>query len=61
MGHHVALSVVGCDRMPESGYFRAKVAQEKVISESGLPYSIVRSTQFAEFAEGATPFAEAGR
>jgi uncharacterized protein YbjT (DUF2867 family) len=47
--HHVALSIVGCDRVPESGYLRAKVAQEKLIRESSRPYSIVRSTQFFEF------------
>lgn len=49
VGHHVALSVVGCDRLPESGYLRAKVAQEKLIGESPIPYSIVRATQFFEF------------
>jgi uncharacterized protein YbjT (DUF2867 family) len=49
VGHHVALSVVGCDRVPESGYLRAKVAQEKLIRSSPIPYSIVRSTQFFEF------------
>jgi uncharacterized protein YbjT (DUF2867 family) len=49
VGHHVALSVVGCDRMLESGYFRAKVAQEKLIRNSPIPYSIVRATQFFEF------------
>ena len=49
VGHHVALSVVGCDRMAESGYFRAKVAQEKLIRNSPVPYSIVRATQFFEF------------
>ena len=49
VGHHVALSVVGCDRLPESGYLRAKVAQEKLIKESSRPYSIVRATQFFEF------------
>jgi uncharacterized protein YbjT (DUF2867 family) len=49
VGHHVALSVVGCDRLPESGYLRAKVAQEQLIAGSGLPYSIVRATQFFEF------------
>src|SRR5687768_3477750 len=49
VGHHVALSVVGCDRVPESGYLRAKVAQEKLIRNSPIPYSIVRSTQFFEF------------
>jgi len=47
--HHVALSVVGTDRLPDSGYFRAKVAQENLIKESGLPYSIVHATQFFEF------------
>ena len=47
--HHVALSVVGCDRLPNSGYLRAKLAQEKLIKESSLPYSIVRATQFFEF------------
>src|SRR5215813_16190 len=47
--HHVALSVVGSDRLPDSGYFRAKVAQEKLIKESSIPYSIVRATQFFEF------------
>src|SRR5947207_2245520 len=49
VGHHVALSVVGCDRLPDSGYLRAKVAQEKLIKESSIPYSIVRATQFFEF------------
>jgi uncharacterized protein YbjT (DUF2867 family) len=49
VGHYVALSVVGCDRLPESGYLRAKVAQEKLIAESGIPYCIVRATQFFEF------------
>ena len=47
--HHVALSVVGTDRLLESGYFRAKMAQEKLIKASGIPYSIVRATQFMEF------------
>jgi uncharacterized protein YbjT (DUF2867 family) len=49
VGHHVALSVVGCDRAPDSGYLRAKVAQEKLIRNSSIPYSIVRATQFFEF------------
>ena len=49
VGHHVALSVVGSDRLPESGYLRAKVAQEKLIRDSPIPYSIIRSTQFFEF------------
>ena len=48
--HYVALSIVGIDRTTDFGYFRAKVAQEKLIKESGLPYSIVRATQFFEFA-----------
>jgi uncharacterized protein YbjT (DUF2867 family) len=47
--HHVALSIVGTDRSPDNGYFRAKVAQEKLIEASGIPYTIVRSTQFLEF------------
>jgi uncharacterized protein YbjT (DUF2867 family) len=50
--HHVALSIVGADRLPDSGYLRAKVAQEKIIRESGIPYTIVRSTQFMEFLGG---------
>lgn len=47
--HHVALSIVGVDRMPDNGYFRAKVAQERLIEASGIPYTIIRSTQFLEF------------
>jgi uncharacterized protein YbjT (DUF2867 family) len=47
--HHLALSVVGADRLPESGYLRAKVAQEELIKASGIPYTILRSTQFFEF------------
>ena len=47
--HHVALSIVGTDRTPDNGYFRAKVAQEKLIEASGIPYTIIRSTQFLEF------------
>jgi len=47
--HHVALSIVGDDRRPDIGYFRAKVAQEKLIETSGIPYTIIRSTQFLEF------------
>ena len=49
--HHVALSVVGTDRLQESAYLRAKTAQEKLIKESGIPYSIVHATQFFEFAK----------
>ncbi|HEX5435009.1 MAG TPA: SDR family oxidoreductase, partial [Candidatus Angelobacter sp.] len=52
VGHHVALSVVGTDRMSESGYMRAKIAQEKLIRESSTPYSIVHATQFFEFLKG---------
>jgi uncharacterized protein YbjT (DUF2867 family) len=47
--HHVALSIVGTDRTPDNGYFRAKVAQEKLIEKSAIPYTIIRSTQFMEF------------
>jgi uncharacterized protein YbjT (DUF2867 family) len=54
VGHYVALSIVGVDGLPDSGYMRAKVAQEKLITESGVPYTIVRATQFAEFAEAIT-------
>jgi uncharacterized protein YbjT (DUF2867 family) len=52
VGHHVALSVVGSERMLESGYFRAKIAQEDLIKASPIPYSIVRATQFFEFVKG---------
>src|SRR5207237_6663173 len=52
VGHHVALSVVGTDRLSESGYFRGKIAQEKLITESSIPYSIVHATQFFEFLKG---------
>jgi uncharacterized protein YbjT (DUF2867 family) len=58
VSHHVALSVVGTDRLPENGYFQAKVAQERLIKESSIPYSIVHATHFFEFinsiAEAAT-------
>jgi len=50
--HHVALSVVGTERLAESGYMRAKVAQEKLIEQSSIPYSIVHATQFFEFIKG---------
>jgi uncharacterized protein YbjT (DUF2867 family) len=49
VGHHVALSVVGTDRLPGSGYMRAKIAQEKLIEASSIPYSIIHATQFFEF------------
>jgi len=50
--HHVALSVVGTDRLPDNGYFLAKLAQEKLIQASGIPYTILRATQFFEFVQG---------
>ena len=50
--HHVALSIVGTDRTPDNGYFRAKVVQEKLIEAAGIPYTIIRSTQFLEFLGG---------
>jgi uncharacterized protein YbjT (DUF2867 family) len=56
VGHYVALSVVGTDRLLESGYFRAKMAQENLIRESGRPYSIVHATQFFEFVRAIADF-----
>ncbi len=58
--HHVALSVVGSDRLLESGYFRAKIAQENLIKGSTIPYSIVRATQFFEFVKGIADFSTDG-
>ena len=58
--HHIALSVVGSDRLPNSGYLRAKVAQEDLIKASGIPYTIMRSTQFFEFASGIAQAAPTG-
>jgi uncharacterized protein YbjT (DUF2867 family) len=60
VGHHVALSVVGSERLLESGYFRAKQAQEKLIQSSSIPYSIVRATQFFEFIRGIADFSTDG-
>lgn len=60
VGHHVALSVVGNDRLPASGYMRAKASQEKLITSSSMPYSIVRATQFFEFAKAITQAATNG-
>ena len=60
VGHHVALSIVGCERIPDSGYMRAKVAQEKLIKEFSIPYSIVHATQFFEFIKGITDAATSG-
>jgi uncharacterized protein YbjT (DUF2867 family) len=59
--HHVALSIVGADRLPASGYLRAKVAQENLIKASGIPFTIVRSTQFFEFAKGIVQSATEGQ
>jgi uncharacterized protein YbjT (DUF2867 family) len=47
--HHVVLSIVGTDRSPDNGYFRAKTVQEELIKDSGIPYTVIRSTQFMEF------------
>jgi uncharacterized protein YbjT (DUF2867 family) len=59
--HHVALSVVGADRLPASGYLRAKMAQENLIKASGIPFTIVRSTQFFEFVKGIAQSATEGQ
>src|SRR3982751_1991085 len=61
VGHHVALSVVGTERLLASGYFRAKMAQEKLIKASPIPYTIVRATQFFEFVSGIAQFATEGQ
>lgn len=61
VGHHVALSVVGTERLLASGYFRAKMAQEKLIKASPIPYTIVRATQFFEFVGGIAQFATEGQ
>src|SRR5215472_13013873 len=61
VGHHVALSVVGTDRLLASGYFRAKLAQEKLIKASPIPYMIVRATQFFEFVGGIAQLATEGQ
>ena len=61
VGHHVALSVVGSDRLPDSGYLRAKMAQENLIKASGIPYTILRSTQFFEFVGGIAQSATDGQ
>nr|WP_197682958.1 NmrA family transcriptional regulator [Jiangella sp. DSM 45060] len=60
VGHHVALSIVGADALPDSGYLRAKVAQESLIEAGPIPYSIVRSTQFFEFVKSIADGATAG-
>src|SRR3989454_3344755 len=61
VGHHVALSVVGTDRLLASGYFRAKMAQENLIKASSIPYTIVRATQFFEFVSGIAQSATEGQ
>lgn len=60
VGHHVALSIVGIDRSPDNGYFRAKLAQEQLIESGPIPYSIVRATQFMEFVGGIADAATTG-
>jgi uncharacterized protein YbjT (DUF2867 family) len=60
VGHHVALSVVGTERLLASGFFRAKIAQENLIKSSSMPYSIVRATQFFEFVKNITDFSTDG-
>jgi len=61
VNHHVALSIVGCDQLPDSGYLRAKVAQEKLIKASPISYTIVRATQFFEFVGGIADSATNGQ
>lgn len=61
VGHHLALSVVGTDRLPDSGYLRAKLAQENLIKASNIPYTILRSTQFFEFVSGIAQSATEGQ
>jgi uncharacterized protein YbjT (DUF2867 family) len=60
VGHHVAMSIVGADRLPDSGYLRAKVAQEQLVTASSIPYSIVRATQFFEFIDSIAASATEG-
>src|SRR6266853_635588 len=60
VGHHVALSVVGTERLLESGFFRAKLAQENLIKASSIPYSIVRATQFFEFVNKIADYSTVG-
>ena len=60
VGHHVALSVVGTDQLSQSGYFRGKIAQEKLIRESSIPYTIVHATQFFEFLKGLADWSMVG-
>jgi uncharacterized protein YbjT (DUF2867 family) len=59
--HHVALSIVGADRLPASGYLRAKIAQENLIKASGIPFTVVRATQFFEFVKGIAQSATEGQ
>ena len=61
VGHHVALSVVGTERLLESGFFRAKLAQENLIKASAIPYTIIRATQFFEFVKSIADFGTEGK
>lgn len=61
VGHHIALSIVGTDRLQDSGYFRGKLVQERLIEASGIPYTILRSTQFFEFLRGIADRASDGK
>jgi uncharacterized protein YbjT (DUF2867 family) len=58
VGHHVALSVVGTDRLQDSGYFRAKLAQERLIQAAGIPFTLLHATQFFEFLRGIADFSQ---
>lgn len=58
--NHVALSIVGCDRLPDNGYFRAKVAQEALITRAGAPYTVLRATQFFEFVSAIAHLSQVG-
>jgi len=60
VGHHVALSIVGIDRSPDNGYFKAKIAQEELIASGPIPYTLVRATQFFEFIDGIADSATVG-
>lgn len=60
VGHLAALSVVGTDRLSESAFFRAKIAQEKLLKESSLPYSIIHAPPFFEFVKGIADFSTQG-
>src|SRR5688572_15321638 len=61
VAHHLVLSIVGTDRVRDSGYYRAKLTQEQIVRESALPHTIVRSTQFFEFLEGIAGYSTVDR